>query len=667
MRQKILDFIKTHKKITGTVLIAFIILGYYGYKTIFSTANEIRYVLAAVEKGQIVSTISGSGQVSASGQTDISTKTSGEIISVKVKEGQYVKAGTLIAQINARDALASMRDAANSYESAKIALEKFKEPIDDYSKLQAENSLAQAKETKETAENNLTKAYDDGFNTVANAFLDLPSVMTGLYDILFKNTLESSQQNIDYYMYSTRNYDDKAEQYRDETYTSYQSARIAYDKTFAAYQSSSRTSTTDAIESLITETYDTTKVMSDGIKTTTNFIQFYQDTLSKWGFNYSTVSTSNLATLNSYAGKANTHLLNLLSIKNSIQSYKDAIINAERTISEKTEYLSKITKGPDALDLRSQELTLQQRANSLSTARQKLSDYSIRAPFDGTIATLNIKKGDQASGTIATLITKQIIAEISLNEVDAAKIKVDQEATLTFDAIENLTIKGKVLSIDTIGTVSQGVVTYNVKISFDVQDESVKPGMSVSATITTASKNDTLLVPISAVKSFGNQKYVEMIDGATAPAKKSFTKKQISPDTQTATSKETSSNTTTKSTNITPPASTETTKTTATADTTKSTNITTPTPTNSPKSATTLDSTPRQFSKSTSQTEQGITSKIPPRQQPVEVGLSNDTMTEILSGLKEGDSIVVKTINPSATTTAATSQRGLFGGGGMPH
>ncbi len=117
-----------------------------------------------------------------------------------------------------------------------------------------------------------------------------------------------------------------------------------------------------------------------------------------------------------------------------------------------------------------------------------------------------------SSGTVvATVITRQQIAEISLNEVDMAKVKVSQKTNLTFDAVEGLNIVGEVSEIDTLGTVSQGVVTYNVKINFDTQDERVKPGMSVSVEIITDVKQDVLLVPNAAIKSQNNTQYVEVM------------------------------------------------------------------------------------------------------------------------------------------------------------
>jgi multidrug efflux pump subunit AcrA (membrane-fusion protein) len=170
------------------------------------------------------------------------------------------------------------------------------------------------------------------------------------------------------------------------------------------------------------------------------------------------------------------------------------------------------------------------------------------------------------------------MAEISLNEVDVAKVAIGQKVTLTFDAIEGLSLTGVVSEIDTIGTVTQGVVTYNVKIAFDTQDERVKGGMSVNASIITNVKADTLVVPNSAVKTQGTGHYVEIFDPPIA----------------------------------------------------------------------------------TTSGNQGTVSKVAPHKVQVEIGLANDTSTEITSGLKEGEQVVTKTTTTTAVKTAAPS---LIGGG----
>ena len=153
-------------------------------------------------------------------------------------------------------------------------------------------------------------------------------------------------------------------------------------------------------------------------------------------------------------------------------------------------------------------------------AKEKLSDYTLRASIGGTIAAVSVKKGDNASSgtSVATLISPQQMVEISLNEVDVPKVKTGQKAVLTFDAIEELTITGTVAEVDSIGTATQGVVNYVVKIAFDTQDERVKPGMSVSADIITEAKPDVLLVSGSAVKTQGNYSYVEILENGQPQA-----------------------------------------------------------------------------------------------------------------------------------------------------
>ncbi len=501
-----------HKIVSAIIIIGLATGGYFGYKALWGSTTQTLYVLASVRKGTLISSVSGSGQVSALNQVDVKSKVSGDVVSVGAQNGQEIKANTLIAQLDATDAQRSVRDAETSLETAKLELDKLLEPVDELTLLQAENSLTQAKESKQNAEDSLSKAYDDSFNTVSNAFLDLPVIMTGFQTILFGNTLNSGQQNIDFFADSVKIYDEKVLQYRNDTYNNYFTAKTAYDKNFSDYKTVSRFSDKTVIESLISETYDTTKSIAEATKSAINLIQFYEDKLSEHSLTPQTLANTYLSNLNTYTSKTNSHLLNLFSAKTTIQSDKDSIVSAQRTIEEKTLSLAKTKEGADNLDIRAAKITIQQKQDALLTAKETLANYYIRVPFDGVVAETSVKKGDSVSsgGIIATLISKQQVVEISLNEVDIAKVKVGQKATLTFDAISDLKIDGTVSDIDTIGTVSQGVVTYTIKITLDTQDERVKPGMSVSATIITENKEGVLLVSNSAIKSLGNKNYVEM-------------------------------------------------------------------------------------------------------------------------------------------------------------
>jgi HlyD family secretion protein len=83
---------------------------------------------------------------------------------------------------------------------------------------------------------------------------------------------------------------------------------------------------------------------------------------------------------------------------------------------------------------------------------------------------------------------------------------------MTFDGLPGFTTTGKVMTIDSLGTVTQGVVTYNVTIGFDHIDPKIKPGMSVTANIITATQTDVLMVPLGSVKTGSDgQSYVTVL------------------------------------------------------------------------------------------------------------------------------------------------------------
>ena len=542
-----------HKFIGSIIIIIVIVGGYFGYKVIFKTASAISYATAAVEKGTLIVSVSGSGQVSALNQVDVKSKVSGDVIYVGVKNGQEVKTGTLLAQIDSQDAQKSVRDAEIALQKEKLNLEKMEGITTDDGTIRG---------VREKAEDDIEKAYEDGFNTVANIFLELPDIVAGIDDMLFSYDFETNRQNIAYYADAVRNYNEaKVSLYEKDTYDKYRAARVAYDNNFQDYKSASRFSKPETINVLIDQTYETVKDIAEAIKSANNLIQFYHDEITRRGLKIQSLPDTHLSSLNSYTGKTNNYLLNLLSIKNTIRSSEESIVGT-------------------GFDIADQKIQVDQAEENFLNAKEKFTDYYVRAPFGGIVTNIGVEKGDTigSSTLISTLITKQQIAEISLNEVDAAKVKAGQKVTLTFDAIEDLSISGEVLEVDTLGTVSQGVVNYNIKIGFDTQDERVKPGMTVSTSIIINAKQNVLLVPSSAVKINNSSSYVQLMD-------------------KTA---------------------------------------------NSPSTA----------------NVSGLSAAQVPIAQNVEVGASNDTMTEILSGVNEGDVVVTQTI--TSTTATSTQQNNNF-------
>ena len=128
----------------------------------------------------------------------------------------------------------------------------------------------------------------------------------------------------------------------------------------------------------------------------------------------------------------------------------------------------------------------------------------------GTSSSSSSSSSSQAPVVISNLSSAQAL--VQLNETDISSVKLGERSNLSFDAISGLTLTGKVTLIDIQGTVSSGVVTYNVTITPDIQDPRLKPGMTVTADIITAARPDVLTVPNAAVKTARDgSSYVEVL------------------------------------------------------------------------------------------------------------------------------------------------------------
>ena len=327
------------------------------------------------------------------------------------------------------------------------------------------------------------------------------------------------------------------------------------------------------------QTLNTVKAVSQAIKSESNILDTIVDVSGKKGISVASGITSFQSNLRSYLSTVNSDLSSTLSQQSALKNAKSNIIDLEQEI--KILLLNNAT-GDNPLSLQKSKNSLAKQEVELQDLRNDLAEYTVRSTIAGVVASVDVKTGDSVSSasTPVTIISNQYTAEISLNEVDATNVKVGQKATLTFDAVDDLTISGEVTEVDTIGTVSQGVVTYNVVVAFDTQDARVKLGMSATVSIITEVKQNVLLVSSSAVKSSGDVYYVEKFVGSDA------------------------------------------------------TNIT----------ADQLEKT------------------------QVEVGSTNDTDTEIVSGLTEGDKVLLRTISSittSSTKTSSSSSNKNEAGGGM--
>lgn len=123
---------------------------------------------------------------------------------------------------------------------------------------------------------------------------------------------------------------------------------------------------------------------------------------------------------------------------------------------------------------------------ALDLAQINYAEATLKSPFDGTIASINVVPGefaesDQALITVATLNDLQI-ETTDLNEQDITNVRIGAPVDIAIEAL-NDTFRGTVVSISPIADTIGGDVVFNVTIAFDNQPHGILWGMTAEVTI----------------------------------------------------------------------------------------------------------------------------------------------------------------------------------------
>lgn len=566
-----------HKIWAGILLVVILGGGWWTYGKLHPASVQTRYVLGTVTKGTVIGTVSGSGQVSATDQINIQAKASGTITWVGVSSGNKVRAGQALATIDNTTALQSLDSAKKSLAASQLQYQK--------DSAQAPISYQNDVAALATAKQDLQDSYNTTYNNLTSMYLDMPAIMNAAQNTLYGYDFDpkKSQWNKDQLLNLFTQTDVQAglTPLQKTSVNDYNTADTSYSTSLASYQQTPRTASNDDLDALLAQSITTMTAAAQALQTELNFFGAVSDYAQTYKVNLPSSFTSIQNTTRAQLSSANSDLSTLLANQKTLANNKQAITNAEQAIT-----LDNVGNpdGTNPISLQISKNNIEKARADIVNQEANLADYTIRAPFDGTISAVNVKVGDNVSGAVATIVSSAQVAELSLNEVDAAKISLGDKASMTFDAIDGLTLTGKVAEIDPVGTVSQGVVSYNVKIQFDTQDNRVKPGMTINADIQTQVHQDVLIVPSTAIKTQGGESYVQAFVPEIAAA--------------------------------------------------------------------TVEAGGAQ----------GILSATSPQNIPVTVGISDDTNTEILSGLTDGQQIVTKTTTNTTTTSAAASATSRTGG-----
>jgi len=150
-----------------------------------------------------------------------------------------------------------------------------------------------------------------------------------------------------------------------------------------------------------------------------------------------------------------------------------------------------------------------------------LQKHNAYAPLDGVVTNLPVRVGEtvvmgvqnSAASTIMTIADMSLItSEVKVDETDIVNVRLDQTADITIDAIPNKTFKGHVIEIGNTAILrstgvaasqsavsSQEAKDFKVVIALDNPPEEIRPGLSSTAKITTATRKNVLSIPIQAL------------------------------------------------------------------------------------------------------------------------------------------------------------------------
>lgn len=438
------DFLKKYskKKRSWVILGVVIILLVYFLKPVDNSKNILTDIAKYVDLKQ---TVLSTGQVTSKTDLNLSFNSSGIIKSLKVKVGDKVKSGQILATIDQGSAFASLTQARGSLAAAKARLQKILDGASNEEITLAQVSLDQTKMTQDILVKN---AYQNLLNSNLEA---VPKDTTKDYEApVISGTYNLGKEgiiNLNYY--------------------------------------SSTGGTSFTVSGLTNGSGLSNSIIAQPIGNSGLYIKFPFTTninLSDWIIDIPNKKAANYLT--------------------NYNAYQVALSQAKSAIDQRTAELAlkKAQARTSDVDLAKADIITAE--GQTQGAQSKYEDTILRAPSDGTITRVDIKPGELASALKEVVVLQDvsnIYLETNINEANIASISIGTPVDINFDALgSNKTFKGKITEIDPSSTLVSGVVNYKVTASIE-QVKDLRPGMTANMTINVKSKSHVIVVPSRAV------------------------------------------------------------------------------------------------------------------------------------------------------------------------
>jgi len=415
---------------------------------------------AAVTRGSIIRTIEGSGVISANDQYTVSSLVTGEVLADHFEEGDTVQEGDLLYEIDSSDLDYNLQKAESSITTARLSYEESLETLDNMTVTAPISGVLSSLSVKEGDELSAGKQVAEIISSdrmvLSLCFLTSDAQMLHPGDPASVVPENSPSQTLS------------------GTVKSVATGSIANSLGVAVTN----------VEILV----DNPGGLQNGGRATATVGTYACNEAGT--FSYEDTETVTVKTGGTVTG---------LSLRTGDRVTAGTV-------------LFTLTSDSTSRSIERSRITYNDAVSGYNNTYDQLDDYRITAPISGKVIQKSVKAGDKLeSGSGGNASSMAIIAdlsiltfEMSVDELDIAEIEEGQAVQITADAVEGKRFKGHVDNVSIVGTTSNGVTSYPVKVVLDgAENAELIPGMNVSATIITEQKENVLLIPASAV-SRGN-------------------------------------------------------------------------------------------------------------------------------------------------------------------
>lgn len=463
------------------------------------THRPVVYETTTVALANLTQTVDATGKIQSISSIDLKFEVSGVISSESVKEGQSVKTGALLGSLRLANLNAAVAEAEANL-NAKLAgvtpqdIAYYKAAVDA-----AEAALQQVQNGSSLIVN---QAYQDLATTIQASVSKLDDALTQADNILgidnvsanadFKNvlsTLDVTKFGIAAGTYS-----------------------VAKSENLNFRGKANVLSATSNASDIEVATVFGIQAMQDMIKLLNNVSEVLRATPPNGGLTQTTLDTKK-STIEAARTTLNTQYAALIDKHQAVETAKNTLAQKQAAYDQAlANYQSKIVS-PRAVDVASYRA-------AVAAAVANRDKAILRAPIDGVITKINKKVGETISSADAVmqLLSPHYEIDVDIPETDVAKVKVGDAAAITLDAFgDDVKFTGTVASIQPGSTRVQDVVYYKVIVNLADTDKAIKPDMTANISIKTASRDQSLTVPLRVVRTRDDgTKYVRVLDNGQA-------------------------------------------------------------------------------------------------------------------------------------------------------